>query len=317
MRTNVTFPSAGLSLAGHLYTPDGPPAGSRPAVVVGHPGSGVKEQASGLYARHLADEGFVTLAFDAAYQGESQGEPHGLEDPAHRVEDIKAAVSYLTTRDDLVDRSRIGVLGICASGGYAIAAASGDQRISAVATVSAADLSRHLRFGGDGAADPSTFKQLLESATVARTAEAGGEGTQRFRSFPDTAEEALAHGGQYGLEGFEYYCTPRGEHLRSMKLMAWSSIDRMTFFDPFLSVDLIAPRPLLLIVGREAATAWMSIEAYQKASAPKELCWIDGATHVALYDRQEYVTPALAKLSGFFRSHLTGTTLDTMRMTVA
>ena len=304
MRADVTFPSAGLKLAGHLYTPDSEEGMPRAAIVVGPSSSGVKEQAAGLYAERLSREGFITLAFDPAYQGESEGEPRGLEDAAHRVEDFKAAVSYLTTRHDVVDPELIGALGICGSGGYVIAAAAGDHRIKAVGTVAAADVPRHFRYGRDGTQDPAIFQGMLDAAAAARTAEARGEGPQTFPLFPNTAEEAFARGGPYGLEGFEYYCTPRGQHPRSTKQLPWISVDRMTFFDAFGGVHLIAPRPLLLIVGREAVTSWMSVGAYQQARDPKELYWIEGATHVDLYDKDEYVTPAVAKLTDFYKANL-------------
>src|SRR6266851_579253 len=196
MRTDVSFNSAGIQIAGHLYFPDDSHAGQRPAIVVGHPGSGVKEQASGLYARLLAESGFVTLAFDAAYQGESGGIPRGLEDPAHRIEDIKAAVSFLTTRPE-ADSGRIGALGICASGGYALNATASDHRIKAIATVSAVDIARQFRNGADGTQDPAVFQHMLDAAAAARTAETRGEGPQSFQLFPDTAEHARARGGQH------------------------------------------------------------------------------------------------------------------------
>jgi len=303
MRTNVTFDSAGLKLAGHLYTPDDQTTARRPAIVVGHPGSGVKEQAAGLYAQRLAEQGFVALAFDAAYQGESEGEPRGLEDPAHRVEDLKAAVSFLTTHDE-VDHDRIGALGICASGGYALTAAATDHRIKAVATVSGVDIARQFRDGADGAQDPAVIQAMLDAAGSARTAEARGEGVETFPIFPDTAEQARALGGQHGFEGFEYYCTPRAQHPRSATSFTWTSVDHMASFDAFRFVGLIAPRPLLLIVGREAVTSWMSVEAFQNARGPKELHWIDGASHVDLYDKDQYVTPAVAKLTEFFTANL-------------
>ncbi|MFF7595175.1 alpha/beta hydrolase [Streptomyces mirabilis] len=306
MRTDVTFPSAGLKLAGHLYTPDDGAVGPRPAIVVSHPGSGVKEQAAGLYALRLAEQGFVTLAFDAAYQGESEGEPRGLEDPAHRVEDIKAAVSFLTTRDD-VDADRIGALGICASGGYVLSATVSDRRIKAVGTVSAVDIARQFRDGADGAQDPAVFQGMLAEAAAARTAEARGEGVQTFPLFPDTAEQARALGGRHAVEGCEYYCSDRAQHPRSAKSFTWSSVDRMAFFDAFRFVHLIAPRPLLVIVGREAVTSWMSVEAFQNARAPKELHWIDGASHVDLYDKEPHVGPAVEKLTDFFRAQLADT----------
>ncbi|MGW6605046.1 alpha/beta hydrolase [Streptomyces sp. NPDC055036] len=306
MRTNVSFPSAGIPIAGHLYTPDGEAGGPRPAIVVGHPGSGVKEQTAGLYARRLADQGFVALAFDAAHQGESGGEPRGLEDPAHRVEDIKAAVSFLTTREE-VDPDRIGALGICASGGYALTATASDHRVKAVGAISAVDIARQFREGADGTQDPAVFQTMLDAAAASRTAEARGEGVPTFPLFPGTAEEASAAGGEHGVEGFEYYRTPRAEHPRAARSFTWSSVDRMAFFDAFRFVGLIAPRPLLLIVGREAVTSWMSVEAFQNARGPKELHWVDGASHVDLYDKEPCVGPAVTKLTDFFRTHLAGT----------
>lgn len=307
-KTTVTFDSAGIPLAGHLYTPDhshdAPAArGPRPAVVVGHPGTGVKEQAAGLYARRLAEKGFVTLAFDAAHQGESGGEPRGLEDPAQRVEDLKAAVSYLTTRDD-VDAGRIGALGICASGGYVLPAAAGDRRIKAVGTVSAVDVSRQFRLGADGTQDAAVFQGMLEAAAGARTAEARGEEPPVLTLFPDTADQARALGGEHGVEGFDYYRTPRARHPRAADFFTWSSIDRMAAFDAFAPVPLMGPRPLLMVVGSRAVTAWMSVDAFQRATGPKELHWIDGAGHVDLYDRERYVDPAVQKLAGFFTRNL-------------
>jgi len=305
MKEDVRFESAGLEIAGHLYLPEGAQTPG-PAVVVGHPGTGVKEQAAGLYARRLAEQGFVTLAFDAAFQGESSGEPRGLEDPAQRVEDHKAAVSFLSVHP-AVDPERIAALGVCASGGYVVAAAATDHRISAVATVSGVDIGRQFRNGSDGAQPPAVVQQMIAAASAARTAAARGEAVGALSLFPADAAEACA-GGRHAFEGWEYYCTPRGGHARSAKALPWPSIDRIAGFDAFRFVDLIAPRPLLIIAGDQAVTSWMASEAFIAAREPKELFWIQRASHVDLYDREPFVTAAISKLTAFFDAHIGGRT---------
>src|ERR1044072_7361571 len=155
----VTFKSNGLNIAGMLYLPTDfhSTTQPRPAIVIGHPGAGVKEQAAGVYAGLLAGKGFVTLAFDGAYQGESEGLPRNYEDPAHRIEDIKAAVTYLSSLKE-IDANRIGVLGICASGGYGVAATATDHRIKVLATVCAAGIGHQFRHGGDGQQSPAVIQ---------------------------------------------------------------------------------------------------------------------------------------------------------------
>ncbi|MFF4902737.1 alpha/beta hydrolase [Streptomyces sp. NPDC001068] len=302
-RTSVTFDSAGIEIAGHLYTPDAPASGPRPAIVVGHPGSGVKEQTAGLYAARLAEQGFVAIAFDSAFQGESGGLPRGLEDPAHRVEDLKAAVSFLTTRGE-VDADRIGALGICASGGYVLTATGADHRIKAVATVSGVDIARQFRVGADGTQDPAVFQGMLDAAAQARTAAARGAEPAVLPIFPETAEQAGALAGEHGVDGFDYYCTPRGAHERSAKFFVWESVDKMAAFDAFQAVPLIGDRPLLQIIGTRAVTSWMAVDVHQRATGPKELFWVEGASHVDLYDKKEYVDPAVAKLTEFYTAGL-------------
>ena len=143
---------------------------------------------------------------------------------------------------------------------------------------------------------------MLNAAAAARTAEARGEGVGEFPIFPETEEQARAL-GQHAFESWEYYCTDRAQHPRSAKSFTWNSIDRIVSFDPFRFIDLIAPRPLLMIVGTEAITRHMTTEAFENAQEPKRLQWIYGASHVDLYDKDEYVTTAVAEL--FFTAELT------------
>ncbi len=295
MRTDVTFLSAGLKIAAHLYTPEKP---NGRTIVIGHPGSSIKEQSPALYARKLADNGFRVLTFDAAYQGESEGLPRFLENPAQRVEDFKSATSFLSNRPD-VDPKRLGILGICASGGYVVSAAAGDRRIKAVATVAAVDVGLQIRAGADGKQDPSVLDALLETAARERSKAYGGDEMGGFPIFPASEEEARA-GSLHLFEGWEYYCTPRACNERSAKTLTWDSIDRLATFDAFRFIDLISPRPLLMITAENAVTAWMTHDAFARAKEPKALHTVMGATHVDLYDRERAVNDAVEQVADFF-----------------
>ncbi|WET76245.1 alpha/beta hydrolase [Amycolatopsis sp. QT-25] len=303
MKTNVTFPSAGLALAGLLFTPDDHTGTPLPAVVVSHPSGGVKEQTASIYAERLAREGYATLVFDAAYQGESEGLPRGLENPFQRAEDVRAAVTYLTTRDD-IDPARIGALGICASGGYVPFAAQTDHRIKAVATVSAVDIRSLLVEGLGRIQGPEVLQAMLDQAGALRTAEARGE-APAVQNWAPESPEGLEEAPTLYREAQDYYRTPRGRHTNSTNEWALRSIDQIAQYDSYAMIKLIAPRPLLMIIGSDADTGYFSREAIEKADEPKELFVIDGATHVALYDQDEHVTPAVTKLTGFFGEHLT------------
>ncbi|WP_217361910.1 alpha/beta hydrolase [Paraburkholderia agricolaris] len=147
------------------------------------------------------------------------------------------------------------------------------------------------------------LQALLDTAGKARTAEACGEAMQRFPIFPESEADAR-QAGQYVYEGWQYYCTPRAAHPRSTRMMSWSSVDRIAAFNGFNLIHMISPRPLLMIVGTKADTRWMTEDAFAQAGEPKALHWIDGATHVDLYDKAEYVVPAVAKLSAFYRDQL-------------
>jgi len=295
MPTPVSFLSSGLRIAAHVYTPE---AANGRTLVIGHPGTSIKEQSPALYARKLCDNGFTVLTFDAAFQGESDGSPRGFENPAQRIEDFKAAVSWLAIRPD-VDPARIGLLGICASGGYVIPAAAGDRRVKAVATVAAVDVGQQIRVGPDGKQDPAVLEALLQGAAQARTAAARGGPIGSFPIFPATEAEARA-GGRHVWEGWDYYCTSRCDHPRSAKSLTWDSIDRMATFDAFRFIGMIAPRPLLMITAEHAVTAWMTHDALALASAPKALHEVPGATHVELYDKEEAIDDAVVALTKFF-----------------
>ncbi|KUM78415.1 alpha/beta hydrolase [Streptomyces curacoi] len=303
MKTEVSFLSKGLKIAGILFLPDTYSGQPLPAVVVGHPWGGVKEQTASIYAERLAREGYAALLFDAAHQGESEGTPRNLEDPFQRAEDFRSAVSYLASRSD-IDADRIGGLGICASGGYLSFASQTDRRIKALATVSAFDTASGLFEGVGRVQGPEVREFLLDQAGVLRNAEARGEGAITLTLVPPTEAEAGAFPERSMFrEGHDYYRTPRGQHPRSAN---WSLLqaDVAAQYSAFAHQDWISPRPLLMIAGTDADTRYFTEEAIAQANEPKELYLIEGATHIDLYDKNEYVTPAVAKISEFFGKHL-------------
>jgi fermentation-respiration switch protein FrsA (DUF1100 family) len=298
-RTSIQFPSNSFTLAGDLYTPEGSATDrKRAAIVIAHPFGGVKEQTAGLYAKQLAQNGFIALAFDAAFQGDSSGEPRYLEDPSQRAEDIKAAVTYLSTLEH-VDSERIGALGICASGGYVPFAAQTDTRIKAVATISAVDLGGLLTrpFGGGPLKDD--LRQSLEQAGQLRIAEAKGEAPHLSNIVPP--QKPSPEFPDLFKEGYDYYCTSRGQHKNSTNWFVSRSIDLIANYDSYAFNELISPRPLLMIAGSKADTLYFSQDAINRAKEPKELFLVEGKTHVGLYDDTDISLP---KLVQFMDTHL-------------
>ncbi|KAF8954857.1 hypothetical protein BGZ46_002805 [Entomortierella lignicola] len=295
-RKDVSFLSDNLRLAGHLFVPDSYKEGDKlPAIVTVHPYTGVKEQTAGLYANKLSEQGFITLAFDRRHQGASEGFPRQFEDPFGMGEDVKAAVTYLSLQDQ-VDPSRIGVLGICAGGGYAIFAASTDHRIKATATVSGVDLGGFIR-----TIPKPELDAILVEAGKARI-EFAKTGQVKYVPVLPSLSDVTKDTPNLMAEGADYYLTPRGGHPTSINRNAVSSFDRLVAYDSFTQIDRISPRPLLLIAGSKADTLLYSEKAYELAKEPKELFIVDGSTHIALYDQN--VPKALPKLIEFFKQKL-------------
>ena len=298
----VTFHNRFLiDIAADIYFPANyDPAEKYAAIIVGHPFGGVKEQTSGLYARKLAELGYVTLAFDASYYGESGGYPRHMESPEVRVEDFSAAVDFLSNYP-AVDTGRIGVIGICGGGCYSVSAAQIDHRIKALGTISMYDMGRARR---QGVNDVTTYEQRMETLDAIgsqRTAEFGGSIRRDIRALPEKVDASTP---QYALDFLDYYDTPRGKHPNSTGYYSYTSLAPMMNFFPFAQIETISPRPLLFIVGEKAVSAYFSEDAYVKAAEPKELFVVPGATHVDLYDRPEYLKITLPKLDSFFKQYL-------------
>jgi fermentation-respiration switch protein FrsA (DUF1100 family) len=299
---SVKFKNQLVEMAANLHLPAGfDEHKTYPAIVVTHPAGGVKEQTAGIYAGRLAAEGFVAIAFDASFQGESGGEPRQLEDPYARVGDISAAVDYLTTLP-YVDRGRIGAMGICAGGAYTVTAALGDRRIKAVGAVSATNYGAILRNGWEGRDDLGAAFAMLENAVQARSDEANGAPTGYYPIVPQKAEDApnadLA-------EAVEYYRSPRAQCATSPSIAPTRSLMQLVTFDAFHLVDLFLTQPIQIVAGEQAGTRWISEDLFRRAaSKDKHLHIVAGATHIGMYDKPTLVDEAMSKLAPFFQARL-------------
>lgn len=294
----------GIYIVADMYLPKNIDRSKKsPAIIVGHPYGGVKEQTSGLYAQEMASRGFITIAYDASYNGESGGHPRNIASPEAFVEDFSAAVDFLGTRP-FVDRDRIGVIGVCGSGGFAVSAAQIDPRLKAVATVSMYDMGRSMREGLGYAPISSELmteedrqKALEEAAEQRWTEYEGGQKKYGLGTAVQLKPSQEAAAAEFG----EYYGTPRGQHPRSAA-MSLTSIPTVMNFFPLENLETISPRPLLFIAGEDAHSRYYSEDAYKLAGEKKELYIVPGAGHVDLYDQMEYIP--FDKLKSFFTDNL-------------
>ncbi|MHC5306513.1 alpha/beta hydrolase [Bartonella sp. LJL80] len=273
------------------------------AIVVVHPNGGVKEQTAGLYAAHLAELGFITLAYDSTYQGESSGLPRLMENPPQRVDNISDAIDYVSTLS-FVDPERVGVLGICAGGGYAMSATQTDLRIKAVATISMFDMGEARREAMGALSYDARMARLKEAADE-RSKEANGGVPRLINIVPDSPEAFTDTTPVSYRQGYEYYRTPeRALHPNSPNRYVFSSLPQQMAFFPFSQIETISPRPILVIAGSEADSKFWSDKAFEKAKEPKERFVVEGATHIDMYDRMQFVTPAVERLNRYFSHYL-------------
>jgi fermentation-respiration switch protein FrsA (DUF1100 family) len=294
-----------MSIAGNLFVPEGSKRDAKlPAIVVGHPMGAVKEQSANLYATKMAERGFVTLSLDFPFWGESEGQPRNVVSPDLYAESFSAAVDFLGSRP-LVDKGRIGAIGICGSGGFVISAAKIDPRLKAVATVSMYDMGAANRHGLGKSVTVEQRKQVIAEAASQRDVEfAGGE--TKYTS--GSVHEISASSHPIEREFYDFYRTPRGEftpkggspELTTHPTLT-SNVKFMKFY-PFNDIDTISPRPLLFIAGEKAHSIEFSEDAYKLAAEPKELLIVPNAGHVDLYDRVDVIP--FDKLTSFFTEHL-------------
>lgn len=297
----VTFKNRyGITLAADVYIPKNRGNQRLAAIVVSGPFGAVKEQASGMYAQTMAERGFVTLAFDASYTGESSGEPRNVASPDINTEDFMAAVDFIGLQP-YVDRERIGVIGICGMGGMALNAVAVDKRVKAVVASTMYDMSRVMSKGYNDSVTAEQRTQALEQLSRQRWEDASN-GTPAYQPAYNKLKGGEA---QFLVEYADYYMTPRGYHARAVNSgNSWTITTPQAFMNmPILTyIKEISPRPILFVHGEKAHSRYFSETAYAAAQQPKELLIVKGATHVDLYDNQDKIP--FDAMTTFFSKHL-------------
>lgn len=302
----VTFKNQyNMQIVGNLVIPKNlSKTAKAPAIVIGHPMGAVKEQSSMLYAQKLAEQGFVTLAIDQSFWGESEGEIRNVVAPEIYAEAFSAAIDYLGTQS-FIDRNRIGALGICGSGSFVISAAKIDPRMKAIATVSMYDMGAANRNALNHSQTLEQRKQIIATAAEQRYVEFTGGKTQYTGG---TVHELTKDTHPIQREFYDFYRTPRGEFTPKSSTSELtthptltSNVKFMNFY-PFNDIETISPRPMLFITGENAHSREFSEDAYKLAGQPKEIYIVPKAGHVDLYDRTDLIP--FDKLTSFFTNNL-------------
>jgi fermentation-respiration switch protein FrsA (DUF1100 family) len=301
-RQKVSFKNRyGIRLSGDLYLPKNSGNEKLSALAISGPFGAVKEQSSGLYANQMAERGFAVVAFDPSYTGESGGEPRNLASPEINTEDFSAAVDFLGIQKN-VDREKIGIIGICGFGGFALNATAIDKRIKAVATSTMYDMTRVMSKGYNDAVTLEQRTKMLEQLGQQRWKDAEN-GT--FTYGPEGNKALKGDEPQFLKEYYDYYRTKRGFHKRSVNSgNSWTATTPLSFMNmPILTyIKEISPRPVLIIAGEKAHSKYFSETAFQNANEPKELVIVPNAVHVDLYDKVDVIP--FDKLETFFKGYL-------------
>lgn len=302
-RQKVSFKNLyGITIVGDLYLPKNAGAEKFPTLAISGPFGAVKEQSSGLYANQMAERGFVALAFDASYTGESGGEPRNVASPDINTEDFSATIDFLGLQKN-VDREKIGIIGICGHAGFALNATAIDKRVKAVATTSMYDMSRVISKGYNDVVTLEQRTKTLEQLGQQRWKDAES-GNFEYPAF-HLPEKLSGNEPQFVVDYFNYYKTPRGYHERSVNsTKGWRLTSALSFMNmPILMyIKEISPRPMLLIAGENAHSRYFSETAFTNANEPKELMIIPNAVHVDLYDKIDIIP--FDKLEAFFKTNL-------------